>query len=134
MKSRLHLPKLDPQPETILDYLIAHFPQIAANTWRERIARGLISVDDIEGNGTILTAESPYRHGITVLYLKEVPDEPAADEAETILHRDENILVADKPHGMIVTPAGDHVERSLLVRLQSATGLAPHRRSGNRHC
>ena len=33
------------------------------------------------------------------------------------------ILVVDKPHGMVVTPVGDHLERSLLVRLQRNTGL-----------
>ena len=32
--------------------------------------------------------------------------------------------MADKPHGMLVRPAGDHVERSLLVRLQRTRGSA----------
>jgi tRNA pseudouridine32 synthase/23S rRNA pseudouridine746 synthase len=41
-----------------------------------------------------------------------------------VLYRDEWILVADKPHGMVVTPSGDHVQRSLLFRLQRSTGLA----------
>src|SRR6266566_2684425 len=41
-----------------------------------------------------------------------------------VTYRDEEILVADKPHGMPVTPAGQHVERSLLVGLQGSTGLA----------
>ena len=72
----------------------------------------------------MVTRESPYRHGVTVLYYKEVPDEPAVSEEETILYRDAEILVADKPHGMVVTPAGDHVKRSLLFRIQQSTGLA----------
>jgi tRNA pseudouridine32 synthase/23S rRNA pseudouridine746 synthase len=117
--SRLHLPKLDTAPRTILEYLIAHFPHIPAQTWRERVANGKITLDD----GATVTIQSPYRHGVTVLYSKEIAHEPAADVEETILFQDTNILVADKPHGMVVTPAGDQVERSLLARLQNRTGL-----------
>jgi tRNA pseudouridine32 synthase/23S rRNA pseudouridine746 synthase len=119
MLSRLHLPKLDPAPKTVLEYLIRHFPHIQAQTWRERTANGKIALDD----GTTLTTESPYRHGVTVLYSREVEREPAATVEETILYQDSEILVADKPHGMVVTPSGEHVERSLLSRLQNRTGL-----------
>jgi tRNA pseudouridine32 synthase/23S rRNA pseudouridine746 synthase len=119
MLSRLHLPKLDPAPKTILEYLIAHFPHIPAQTWHERVANGKVRLDD----GSTLTTESPYRHGVTVLYSREIAQEPAADVEETILFQDTNILAADKPHGMVVTPSGDHVERSLLARLQNRTGL-----------
>ncbi len=118
--SRLYLPKVDSPPATILAHLITHFPQVPPHIWRERVARGLVTCDD----GTTLRKDSPYRHGITVLYRKEVPSEPDPVEEEVILYRDEEILVADKPHGMGVTPAGDHVERSLLVRLQRSTRLS----------
>ena len=119
MKSRLHLPKLDSPPKTILDYLIAHFPQIPADAWHERAERGLLAIDD----GSPVTADSSYRYGITVFYSKEVLNEPPAVESETILYQDTNILVADKPHGMVVTPSGDHVERALLSRLRRSTGV-----------
>jgi tRNA pseudouridine32 synthase / 23S rRNA pseudouridine746 synthase len=119
MLSRLHLPKLDPAPKTVLEYLVAHFPHIPAQTWRERIANGKVTLDD----GVVLTSDSPYRHGVTVQYSREIVEEPAADAEETILFQDSNILVADKPHGMVVTPSGDHVERSLLARLQNRSGL-----------
>ena len=119
MQSRLHLPKLAPTPKTVLEYLIAHFPHIPAQTWHERVAKGKVTLDD----GTILAIESPYCHGITVLYSREIAQEPAADVEETVLFLDANILVADKPHGMVVTPSGDHVERSLLARLQHRNSL-----------
>src|SRR3954454_5725079 len=111
MDSRLYLPRLDHPPETVLDYLIHRFPQIDSQSWRERSGKGLIRFDD----GTILDCTTPYRHGNTVLYSKEVPNEPDADESEIIVFQDENILVVDKPHGMVVTPVGNHVERSLLA-------------------
>ena len=118
-QSRLYLSKLESPPATILAHLIRHFARIPAATWRDRVARGLITLDD----GTIVEADSQYRHGVFVLYRKEVPFEPDAIEDEVILYQDRTILVVDKPHGMVVTPAGDHVERSLLVRLQRKTGL-----------
>ena len=119
MKSRLHLPKLEPAPKTILEYLIAHYPHIPAQMRLERITNGKIASDD----GVRLTAESPYRHGVTVLYSREVAEEPKSDETEAILYQNADILVADKPHGVVVTPSGEHVERSLLARLQKRTGL-----------
>ena len=117
--SRLHLPKIESPPATILAHLIEHFPQVSPHIWRERVARGLVTSDD----GTTVGEDSPYLHGITIFYRKEVPSEPDPLDEEVVLYRDEQILVADKPHGMVVTPAGDHVERSLLVRLQRSTGL-----------
>lgn len=119
MISRLYLPKLESPPATILDHLLAHFPQVHPHIWRARVSRGLITLSD----GTTLSEDSPYRHGITVFYRKEVPSEPAAPEEARVVYRDEDILVADKPHGMPVTPAGQHLDRSLLVRMQKSTGL-----------
>jgi tRNA pseudouridine32 synthase/23S rRNA pseudouridine746 synthase len=116
----VYLPKIDSPPATILDYLVQRFPQIPESTWRSRLERGLISTT----TGVRLTENSPYTHGLMITYLKEVEAEPLPAELETIIYRDEEIIVADKPHGMVVTPAGDHVARSLLHRLQEATGFA----------
>jgi tRNA pseudouridine32 synthase/23S rRNA pseudouridine746 synthase len=117
MKSRLYLPKIDPPPRSILDYLILQFPHIPPATWHERMSRGLVAVED----GTLISPDTSYRHGLTILYSREVPGEPLPDSAETVLYRDASILIADKPHGMVVTPSGNHVERSLLFRLQRST-------------
>jgi len=118
--SRLYLPKLQSPPATIFEHLLGYFPHVHPGTWRARVSRGLVTLSD----GTTLREDSPYRHGLTVFYRKEVPSEPAAVEEALVIYRDEEILVADKPHGMPVTPSGEHVERSLLVGLQRSTGLA----------
>jgi tRNA pseudouridine32 synthase/23S rRNA pseudouridine746 synthase len=117
--SRLYLPKFDNSPATVFEYLLARFPQIDASIWRARISQGLVTLSD----GAVLAEHSPYRHGATVFYRKDVLHEPAALEEPVVLYRDDNILLADKPHRMPVTPSGDHVERSLLVRLQRMTAL-----------
>ena len=117
--SRLYLPKFEGAPQTIFEYLLARFPQVGESVWRDRIARGAITMSD----GSALEEHSPYRYGSTVFYRKEVPSEPQAREEPVIIYRDSNILIADKPHGMPVTPSGEYVERSMLVRLQAMTGL-----------
>jgi len=122
--SRLYLPKFDSSPKTILEYLFARFPQVPSAIWRTRVSQGLVTLSD----GTTLTDESPYRHGIMVFYRKEVPSEPPLLQEPVIIYRDAEILVADKPHGMPVTPSGEHVQRALFVHLQKTTGepgLAP---------
>ena len=119
VRSRLFLPKLESPPSTILDYMSSHFPHIPRAAWQDRMERGLVTTS----TGVQVKESSPYAHGLTVFYAREVLSEPSTVEAESILFRDDEILIADKPHGMPVTPAGEHVSRSLLVRLQEQTGL-----------
>lgn len=118
-RSRIFLPKLESPPPTVAEHLALLFPRISRGTWRDRMARGMVTTNE----GMRIREDSPYIHGITVFYIKEVPSEPAPLETETILYQDEEILVADKPHGMAVTPSGDYVARSLLNRLQQRTGI-----------
>src|SRR5262249_35245520 len=109
----------DSAPQTIFEYLLARFPQVGASIWRDRVSRGTVTLSD----GTRLDERSLYRHSITVFYRKEVPFEPAPSEEPQILYRDDTLLVVDNPHGMPVTPTGNHVDRSLLVRLQKTLRL-----------
>ena len=83
------------------------------------MAQGQVTLSD----GMPLREDSPYHHGLTVFYRKEVPSEPPPAEQPLVVYRDDEILIVDKPHGMPVTPSGNHVERSLLVCLQRSTGL-----------
>lgn len=117
--SRLYLPKFDSAPATIFEYLLARFPQVHESVWRGRLSRGQVTLSD----GTGLKEDSPYRHGITVFYRREVASEPPVAEEPLVVYRDDEILVVDKPHGMPVTPVGEHVDRSLLIFLQRMTGL-----------
>jgi tRNA pseudouridine32 synthase/23S rRNA pseudouridine746 synthase len=117
--SKLFLPKHEGSPATIFEYLLLRFPQVDPGTWRSRLLNGRITLSD----GTTLREEAPYRHGLTVFYRKEVPSEPTVVEDPMLVYRDDEIMVVDKPPGMPVTPAGQYVERSLLIRLQRSTGL-----------
>lgn len=118
--SRLRLPDPVPGCDTVLEYLALRFPHVGRARWERRIADGKVRFED----RTPVGRSTPYRAGARVEYRREVEDEPPAPEAETVLFDDGRILVADKPHGMPVTPAGDYLSRSLLVRLQRRTGNA----------
>jgi tRNA pseudouridine32 synthase/23S rRNA pseudouridine746 synthase len=103
---------------TVLDCLCARFPAVTRAQWVDRMARGRV-VDDA---GRPLPPEAPYRLGLEVHYYREVGDEPPIPFQETVLHADADLLVADKPHFLPVTPAGVHVRETLLGRLIRRTG------------
>ena len=109
---------------TVLDCLCERFPAVARSQWLERMARGRV----VDGAGKWLTPETPHRVGLNVHYYREVPDEAPIPFDDVILHADADLLVADKPHFLPVTPAGAHVHETLLGRLIRRTGnpaLAP---------
>ena len=111
LHSRLQLPP-GPWP-TLLDGLCARFPAIPRETWVDRFAHD--RVRDVAG--VPLAADMPYRVGMEVRYFREVIDEPVVAAREAVLHVDAHLVVADKPHGLPVTPAGAYVRETLLRRL-----------------
>ncbi|MEO6064961.1 MAG: pseudouridine synthase [Lysobacterales bacterium] len=117
--SRLQLPA--GAWRTLLDGLAAHFPAISRERWLDRIARGRV----IDAQGVTLTATTPYRAGAEICYWREVSDEPRIAAEESVLHVDAHLVVADKPHGLPVMPAGEFVTETLLARLVRRLG-SPH--------
>jgi tRNA pseudouridine32 synthase/23S rRNA pseudouridine746 synthase len=109
--STVHLPAGD--WGTVLDCLCARFPAIGWETWLDRMARGRV----LDTDGHPLAADTPYRAGLCVRYFREVPMETPVPFVERVLHADEHLVVADKPHFLAVTPAGAFVEQTLLGRL-----------------
>lgn len=114
--SRLQLPPGDWL--TLLDCLCDRFPAIAREQWRDRFARGLVQ----DERGRALEAEQPHRVGLEVRYFREVANEAPIPFDETIVHADEHLWVADKPHFLPVVPAGGHVKETLLARLRRKSG------------
>jgi len=109
---------------TVLDCLCARFPAIPRSQWQERMTGGRV----VDSAGTWVTPATPYRVGLEVHYYREVPDEAPIPFDEVVLHVDADLLVADKPHFLPVTPTGVHVHETLLGRLIRRTGnqaLAP---------
>lgn len=99
---------------TILEFLAHRFPDIDAATWIARMQRG----DVVDEAGGPVAPDSPYRRGIKLYYFREAQDEPPIPFEETILYRDDHIVVADKPHFLPVVPAGRFLQETLLIRLK----------------
>lgn len=103
---------------TVLDGLCARFPHVERARWESRFARGRV----LDAAGAPLAPGAPYRAGLTVRYFREVDDEAAVAACETILHVDEHLVVADKPHFLAVAPTGRFVAETLLARLVARLG------------
>ena len=109
--STVHLPRGD--WTTVLDALCARFPRIAREAWRDRMNRGVV----LDADGQPIEPQRAYRFGLCVHYFREVPAETPIPFEATVLHRDEHLVIADKPHFLAVMPAGVHVRETLLTRL-----------------
>ena len=117
--SKVSLPQTNPGIGSVLEYLIIKFPNIAPEVWQQRVADGKVHWHD----GSLISADTPFRAQQRVYYCREVGTEPVIPFAEKIVFQDEHILVADKPHFLAVAPTGIYVEECLQSRLRKKTGL-----------
>ncbi|HEY1394688.1 pseudouridine synthase [Roseateles sp.] len=104
----------------VLDFLAERLPLVAREDWAARMARGDV-LDDV---GKPLAPDAPYRAQRRVYYWRWLDDEPQVPFEARILHLDDHLLIADKPHFLPVTPKGRYVQQTLLTRLRRETGLA----------
>jgi tRNA pseudouridine32 synthase/23S rRNA pseudouridine746 synthase len=116
--STLHLPSGN--WVTVLDCLAAHFSAIGREVWLQRMTDGKV----LDAAGAPIGPQHAYRVGLRVHYFREVPAETVIPFHESILHVDEHLLVADKPHFLPVMPAGEYVEQTLQARLVKRLGNA----------
>lgn len=111
---------LPPGPwPTIAAFLIERFHRVDAATWHARLEAGEV----VDARGLAVTSQTPFVPHLKVYYYRRPPAERVFPEDETVLYRDEWIVVADKPHFMPVTPSGRHLEQTLLVRLKRRLGI-----------
>ncbi|WP_076998523.1 pseudouridine synthase [Variovorax sp. KK3] len=115
--SRVALP---PGPwATIADFLAQRFTAIPRATWDARMQAGEV----VDAHGVPVTPDRPYQPRLHVFYYRSLDIERTVPFEEQVLHRDEHLLVVDKPHFLPVAPVGKYVQQSLLVRLQRRLGL-----------
>ncbi|WP_106267239.1 MULTISPECIES: pseudouridine synthase [Isoptericola] len=106
---------------TAFDYLLARFPDDAVRL-REKVAAGEV----VTGGGTVVTPSTPYEpRGFLYLYRDPPSGEPEAPGLAEIevLHRDEDLLVVDKPHLVATMPRGRWVTRTVLTHLRRSLDL-----------
>jgi tRNA pseudouridine32 synthase / 23S rRNA pseudouridine746 synthase len=113
------MPETEKPYPSILTFLCSRFPAISRKTWEERISEGKV----LDEKGHLITPDSEYASQNRIFYFREVSAEPIIPFAEKILHLDDEILVACKPHFLPVTPGGRYVDECLLNRLRCSTGI-----------
>ncbi|MEY5100929.1 MAG: hypothetical protein RJA36_3648 [Pseudomonadota bacterium] len=114
------LPRMKAPPwPLLLDYLAERLPAVSREEWRSRMDAGEVVNED----GLPLGPDHPYENGARAYYWRSLPQEPAIPFHESVVFRDEHLVVADKPHFLPVTPGGRYVQQTLLVRLKKALDL-----------
>lgn len=102
---------------TVLHFLAARFP--AVDEWPARLARG----DVLDAEGRPVNADAACAPGMRLWYWRNPPPEARVPFEIEVLHRDEHLVVVDKPHFLAVTPGGRHLVETALVRVRKLLGI-----------
>ncbi|WP_245822561.1 pseudouridine synthase [Brachybacterium avium] len=105
-----------------LELLQERFPALAdpaATPLPARFAAGEI----VDAQGRAWAAEDLVGPGEQLWFHRELRAEAVPEVELPVLHRDEHLLVIDKPHDIATMPRGAHILASALVRLRRATGI-----------
>ncbi|WP_111860868.1 pseudouridine synthase [Acinetobacter sp. CFCC 10889] len=114
--SQVYLPKLA-QPTTLFAYLCEKFPHISAQEWQQRFQDQLI----FNEQGQILNLKSTYPENSHIFYYRFLAHEIHVPFQEQILFENDHFIVVDKPHFLTISPTGQYLQETVLVRLKKAT-------------
>ena len=89
-----------------------------ADRFGEAAAARVLAGEVVDADGAVITAATVLPPGSHVYLYRELPDEVVVPYPVPVLHRDENIVVVDKPHFLATMPRGGHVAQTALVRLR----------------
>ncbi|OZC94881.1 pseudouridylate synthase [Rhodococcus sp. 06-235-1A] len=98
---------------TVRDFLTATEPRIP----RHRIDAMLDAGEVVDMAGPI-SPDAPYVPGEAVWFHRDLPSETVVPFDISIVHRDDALLVIDKPHFLPTIPRGGHILQTALVRLR----------------
>ena len=113
--TRLRVPRTGPW-ETIAEHVAERFSHVDPERLYSRFDRGEMVAFD----GTALTRTTPLGAHDFVWYYREPPVEREIPFEVDVLHRDDDLVVVDKPHFLPTTPGGGFLRSSALVRLRVA--------------
>ncbi|WP_197320856.1 pseudouridine synthase [Saccharomonospora sp. NB11] len=115
--ARIRLPARGPWP-TVRDYLVVKLDRLPP----ERIDAMLRDSCFVTQDGPI-TPDTEFLPNTHIWFHRELPDEPAVPFELDVVHADDDLVVADKPHFLATTPRGSHVRETALVRLRRDLGI-----------
>ncbi|WP_431963989.1 RluA family pseudouridine synthase [Nocardia sp. bgisy134] len=115
--ARLRLPETG-EWATIRDHLVERLPRVAPERIDELLREG--GIVDLDGP---IAPDAPYVPGGAVWFHRDLPDETDVPFDITVVHRDDHLLVVDKPHFLATIPRGQHIRQTALVRLRQELDL-----------
>ncbi|MFJ2746119.1 pseudouridine synthase [Streptomyces sp. NPDC087440] len=107
-------PAQDDTPPTVHAYLLERLAAAGPATIDRMLAAGAF----VTADGTPLPPDAPYTPGLHLWFHRDLPPEPPVPYPIDVVHRDDRILVADKPHFLATTPRGTHITQTALARLR----------------
>ncbi|MGW4025909.1 RluA family pseudouridine synthase [Streptomyces sp. NPDC005009] len=115
---RVRLPAGE-QWATVREHLTQRLSAAGPGVVDGMFAAGLI----VGADGRSVPADTPYAPGMFVWFHRELPAEVPVPFPLEVVHRDEHIVVVDKPHFLATTPRGSHVAQTALARLRRELGV-----------
>jgi tRNA pseudouridine32 synthase / 23S rRNA pseudouridine746 synthase len=77
----------------------------------------------VDEDGHAVRAADPYAPQRSVWFHRDLRDEPEVPGRIHVVHRDERLVVVDKPAFLATIPRGGHVMQSVVVRLRAELDL-----------
>ncbi|MFJ8108667.1 RluA family pseudouridine synthase [Streptomyces sp. NPDC096132] len=99
---------------TVREHLVERLSGAGAGVVDGMLRAGLV----VGADGTAVAPDAPYVPGMFVWFHRELPAEVPVPFPLEVVHRDEHIVVVDKPHFLATTPRGSHVTETALARLR----------------
>jgi tRNA pseudouridine32 synthase / 23S rRNA pseudouridine746 synthase len=109
---RMRMPDEGPWA-TLRDHLVERLPRVDPARIDEMLRERRIV--DVAGP---LGPDAPFVPGGVVWFHRDLPVEVPVPFEIGIVHRDDNLLVVDKPHFLATIPRGKHIAETALVRLR----------------
>ncbi|MFE7750023.1 pseudouridine synthase [Streptomyces sp. NPDC057428] len=118
---RVRLPA-DPEGAwaTVGDHLLARF---AGAVGARRVTAMLAGGRFVGADGRAVGADEPYTAGRYLWFHRDFAPEEPVPFPVGVVHRDQHLVIADKPHFLSTTPRGRHITETLVARLRDELGL-----------
>jgi tRNA pseudouridine32 synthase / 23S rRNA pseudouridine746 synthase len=98
---------------TMRDHLVERLPRVDPARVDAMLRDGLVV--GVDGP---LTPAAPFVPGAFLWFHRDLPVEAPVPFPIGIVHRDDDLLVVDKPHFLATIPRGQHIVQTALVRLR----------------
>jgi tRNA pseudouridine32 synthase/23S rRNA pseudouridine746 synthase len=103
---------------TLRDHLVERLPRLEPG-----LIDKMLTESRIVGLDGPLPLDAPFVPNSFIWFHRDLPDEVPVPFEIGIVHRDEDLLVVDKPHFLATIPRGRHIVETALVRLRKQLDL-----------